>query len=376
MFTKSKKNSMVLILPANSLTNTKEEMLDNFAEITNRPLAVFNRSFGDLEIVDESTITRKDRLSICNGVVCDSSKELGISSSIDKLVNVKEIDISSVDENGNSTRSKIISGVFKVVEYCGYGEPIFDRVGNIIAEISPDKNIFFLFDVLSENVNDNILEYILDEAGLYLFNKSITGRTESYSNASFLYKNIASKKIDQKINAIKDTVDKTKEKIERMENKLVLLIRLKDKAQIIMNSEYTLRDTIAEKVKSDLNDMSKIEGYQTIRFLNDKIFGITKEIIITHGSKKFKLGKYRIEIGFDTSNVRIFNVGANLHKGNSNTQHPHVMNNQACLGNISGTLHQYVAKYEFSVVFDLLYQLLTNYNPDSPYSDIGNWPTV
>ena len=375
MLTK-RKSSMVMILPPNSLVKEKEDLLLEFSNLLEKPLAVFNKSFSDLEVVKEEKIAKEDRLSICNGVVCDSEELLGIKVKTSNMPIVKEIDLSPLDEEGDSTNSKLHTGNFKIIDYCGYGEPVFDRKGNILAEISPDKNIFFLLDVLSDNIHIDILEYILDEAGLYLFDKSLTGRTDSYSNASFLYKNIASKKIDEKIKVIKDTVEKAGDKIALMEEKLVTMIRLKDKAQIMMDSEYKLRNTIAQKVKSDLDDISKIDGYTHIRFINDKVIGITDEIIIEHKDKKYMLGKYRIEIGFDNSAVRIFNVGKNLNTKSPETQHPHVSNNNACLGNIQGTLHQYVSKYEFSTVFDLLYQLLSSYNSKSPYCDITYWPEV
>lgn len=373
MLTRNK--SMVVITPANSITQEKEDLLLEFANLIEQSLAVYNREFSDLQIIAEDKIAKKDRMSVCNGIICDAQEYLGISASVSNMPVIKEIDLSPLDQDGNSTRTKVYSGNFKLVKYCGYGEPVFDRLGNIIAEISIEKNIFFLMDVLAESVNTDILRYILDEAGLYLFQKSITGRTDSYSNASFLYKNIASKKIDEKIKAIRETVDKAAEKIELMEHKLITMIRLKDKAEVMMESEYQLRDTIAEQVKRDLDDMAKISGYKMIRFVNDKVIGVTDDIFITHNGTKYRMGRYRIEVGFDNGAVRIYSAGKNQNKGGANSNcHPHVSGANPCLGNIRGTLHQYIAKYEFSTVFDLLYQLLSNYNATSPYSNIENWP--
>jgi len=368
------KEKTVSVTPKKSLDKEKLEVFEQFAEQLKKPVAVINKSFDDIDLIKEEKVHKDNRLTVCNGVLCDPLETVGMSVDLNKKTVVRELDISSLNDDLLSKKDKVYSGAFKFVPYCGYGEPIFDRNGNVLAEVSPNKNVFFLFDALPEGIDVEIVKYVLNEVLFLIIGKGFND--EKSSSASFLYKNIASKKIDEKIKAINETIEKANDKVQLMQQKLVTMIRLKDQAENMISAEYQLRNTIAEKVKQDLSDMSKLGGYSLIRFLEDRVFGVTEEIRIDYNGKTYNLGKYRVEVGFDNGSVRVFNVGKNKHKESQDVQHPHVRGNNVCMGNIQSDLPQYIAKYEFSVVFDLMYQLLSNYNNGSPHSSITNWPTV
>lgn len=85
---------------------------------------------------------------------------------------------------------------------------------------------------------------------------------------------------------------------------------------------------------------------------------LTERIVIEYGFRRYRLGRFRIELHFDG---RLFL--RNLTDRYETYDHPHIENGRPCLGNIQEWVQRLLAQREFAAATEILLQYLRTVNP-------------
>jgi hypothetical protein len=126
-----------------------------------------------------------------------------------------------------------------------------------------------------------------------------------------------------------------------------------------------------ETLARDFDRIVALPGVEDVG-VNDSVLQVfTEPIVIEYGFRRFRLGRYRLDLYFDG---RLFIQ--NLTDRYDTYDHPHVESGRPCLGNIQDWVQRLLAQREFAAATEVLLQYLGTVNPSDWRKAITFWGEV
>jgi hypothetical protein len=113
-----------------------------------------------------------------------------------------------------------------------------------------------------------------------------------------------------------------------------------------------------ETLGRDFDRIAALPTVTEVRVSDGALQVFTEPIIIEYGFRRYRLGRYRLDLFFDG---RAFL--RNLTDRYETYDHPHVENGRPCLGNIQEWIQRLLAQREFAAATEILIQYLQTVNP-------------
>jgi hypothetical protein len=164
-------------------------------------------------------------------------------------------------------------------------------------------------------------------------------------------------------------------RIVTIQQQLVGAVRQLDAATEALTLAEQKASTMSVFFEQEFDKMVEHPDIEKIEVLNGVIKIYTGRITITHDAKNYDIGKFKIELYADGRNgcVSMRNL---THRVN-HADHPHVMDEKPCLGNIREALPELIAQWQFPAAVSLCIQFLKSYTASDggrPYINIEQWP--
>ncbi len=180
---------------------------------------------------------------------------------------------------------------------------------------------------------------------------------------------------DKKTEKLRAKLEERRSQVEELQRELVKQIRA-------FNIEKATLDHILGKAPAekeaffrDFEELLRTPHVVGAIVDEEKISVFTDRIVIVRKDKKRPrprdIGEFRIDIHFD-GEIEFYNLTQII----NGYDHPHIEEHDPCLGNISETIPDLIADYQFAVVTAVAIKYLQSYNEDNPYCPIEDWPTV
>ena len=234
------------------------------------------------------------------------------------------------------------------------------------------NEIFLLFDLLSPEsqfkddfARKSLLCHLLkeyEENGEILFKRVSYDRRflNDYMRWMGLLKSNSRKALKDKISGIQLDLHNYWTAINKRERELVEAQAFYTSiSRRLAKNKY---DTDEKSVDKMLEPLLVKGKYKKFEFNPLYIKAYTGPIDLSNYKKKFHIGEFLIEIFID-GNIKFYN----LTNKKEEYDHPHILNNIACLGNIKESVSKMILNFNFLPLFDLLYDYLTSYNEEGPY---------
>ena len=270
------------------------------------------------------------------------------------------------------------------------GIAIKDDSGTVVAEYL-NENLYVLFDLPhgDENVTEifaRIMTSYFAMRGVstvklrefYQFIlKGVSYVTEPFkskdnsSRAQFarecgkLYKKNL-KAMEDSLNAYNAVISENNRKlIETMRERDIILLKLEP-----LRSSVDARQAWADTEYDNLLATPHVENVK----VEDKVISIYTDMITIHYViKDYNIGKFRIDIHTDGSDLGV--TAFNLTSPKNGCAHPHIKQEKGycCLGNIQNGITKLLAEYQYVIVAQIMINFLHSYNEDSAYNKIYQW---
>jgi hypothetical protein len=164
-------------------------------------------------------------------------------------------------------------------------------------------------------------------------------------------------------------------RIVAIQQQLVGAVRELNAASEALTLAQQKANTMGVFFEQEFDKMVDHPDIEKIEVVNGALKIYTGRITITHDSKVYDIGKFKIELYVDGRNgcVSMRNL---THRVDS-ADHPHVMHEKPCLGNIREALPELIAQWQFPAAVSLCIQFLKSYTASDggrPYINIERWP--
>lgn len=175
---------------------------------------------------------------------------------------------------------------------------------------------------------------------------------------------------------IGENLSTTRTSIETLQAQLVEAIRKEEELRTALETATNQREQGRDRFKALFNQL-KSRGYvKQVRYKDGTISVFTERIIIFSEDICYDIGEFCIKIntkGQDGA-VKLYNLSRREEP--RHFHHPHVNSHGIpCLGNIKQIVPCYIAKREYLILADILYNYLKSVNiEDSRGANITNWP--
>jgi hypothetical protein len=187
-----------------------------------------------------------------------------------------------------------------------------------------------------------------------------------------------SKRFERTLRGTKEAIQKSESLIQEYQRKLVEEIRRLNGQRRKLEQLKRTRPEAEKRYSKEFDKLLEVPHVTRVAVESGKINVFTDTLYIEHDSKRYEMGKYRIEIYTDGGNggVRMYNLTRRVDGYNSEMHHPHVFpDGRPCLGNIQEAIPQLLGEYEYAVVTILCMQYLQSVNVnDDAGKYIEKWP--
>jgi len=182
---------------------------------------------------------------------------------------------------------------------------------------------------------------------------------------------------------VQRAIDIGRAKMTELQQALVATIRdLKDAERRILDHAKA-KSEHEEFCGREFDSLMEVPGVLNVVVKKGEIHVFTEHIYITPDGLKttYDIGKFRMEISTSCrgGGIKFFNLTRKSKGDNYNQHHPHVnCEGSPCLGNISESVAQLVANYEYSALVQLGLQFLKSVNMGDKAGAMINeyWPKV
>ncbi len=134
-------------------------------------------------------------------------------------------------------------------------------------------------------------------------------------------------------------------------------------------AELGRQEASVESLVRDFDRLTKLPGVTDIEVRDGALRVCTETVIISYGTRRYKLGRFRLDLHFDG---RVFL--RNLTNRHESYDHPHVDNGRPCLGNIQEWIQRLLAQREYVAACEVLLQYLRTVNPADWRKAVTFWP--
>jgi hypothetical protein len=275
----------------------------------------------------------------------------------------------------------------------GDGLVLEDEEGFPYAQIIGEE-IFILMNIGHHGNahEDGLFRLILEKLLPHLENKNETSeereerlrqvaeRLRTESRAAYI--KACSARLNKTIAATREKISKGEVDIRSSQEQLVRMIReiqgATRKLEQLLASESQHRD--AERYGAEFDQMFRIANVKDVRISNRVISVYTDTLycVDPRTNMRHEIGRFRIEIYIDGNDngIRWFNLDRKVNGFEGGMQAPHVYSSgKACLGNITETVCELIASYEFAALTMVAIQFIESVNTDDAAGKyIDRWP--
>ncbi len=174
--------------------------------------------------------------------------------------------------------------------------------------------------------------------------------------------------LEAKAKEAKEKVDTTNRYINSKKDELTSLYRRLEDAVREYNSISGSITEIINKTKEELNNLVEQYKVANVTVIGTDILVFTEDIIIeTEEYGTHYIGKFRITIPMDSSDIRLYNLN-NIRNGYwPGSHHPHIdSSGRPCWGNVATTVAQLHADRQYCALVNILIGYLESVNMDDP----------
>lgn len=243
-----------------------------------------------------------------------------------------------------------------------YGIPLTDDNGVEIGFIAYNR-IHFFFDIFHKKITKLQGKLLLDCCyKLLLMNEKLKE----------LYRELVEK---EKFNRLKeylkrrhvydkqDNIESIKQNKYNIEN----LTRSINEAYVLSRNLHIRKEMLDKSNPDDTieAEVTELMGTGVVMDSENSFHLDTEEIVI----KGITVGKFRIKIDLQNHTIKALNIS----KRYGTYDHPHIVNEAICFGNIQGEIARLLANYQVFEVMKLLKNLLYFYNGGTAYTALDNW---
>jgi len=252
--------------------------------------------------------------------------------------------------------------IFGPLDEYGHNQPVASVLGHNVAIHVPPRAL----GSLALKALGSALEEALPLAKETFEREVLTKESERYVD---LKASTWTTRIDQRRQQVRDAEFSVLRLEEDIRARYRNLAQLREELQLL---ESQTLPAVRRRSRDELERLRKMvpRGLQAVRLAGDRLVVTTLPIDIEHDGFTYQMGRYEVAIDIHRNVIRIQGLDRTV-RGHC---HPHVASGgEPCLGSMAGPVAHMLGEGDlFGVVIGLL-QLLSSYNPSSPYVELAYW---
>ncbi len=234
------------------------------------------------------------------------------------------------------------------------------ELGGIKLALLKGSSVYLLFDTKSDDLIRTVLETVLPAAIEMAKEKRVHNFKVQLAAA-----------IDQKVKEYRSDIEKNETEADTKE---LELIELRRKVAVDRHALESLDTTVGEwkkRAEGEYEHLMKLVPnlYRSITVTTGELIAETHEVRITYLSQTYEIGEFEVRITLATGNLTIANKTRQI----DGSDHPHIQDESACLGNIGKGVIRMISEFELFGALQMIHTFLHSYNPDSAFLKIEHW---